>query len=104
MSHTPGPWRRAVGEIAVRYGAVVSDTSPNPPSEYDASELEAYGGYIIAESIAPQNIPIIRAAPDLLMACKLALDALMECRVTITNAKAYGALVDVIAKAEERQP
>lgn len=103
---TAGPWRRAVGEID--YGAVVADTSPRLPPEtaerafYDAREVEAYGGYVIAESIAPQNLAIIAASPDLLAACEMALEALREYGLvcnTITNTMAYEALVAAVARA-----
>jgi hypothetical protein len=67
--HTKGPWRKASG--AIDYGAVVSDTSPRPLTGHclEADEVAAYGGYLIAESIAPQNKALIAAAPDLYEAC-----------------------------------
>ncbi len=102
--HTPGPWRRGVGEI--NYGAVVADTAPSRHREiqeiYDAREVEAYGGYVIAESIAPQNISIICAAPDLLAACELALDTYDPCS-SVSAASACEALVAAIAKAKGRR-
>ena len=65
--HTPGPWR-----MGKDFGAIVSDTSPNPErlSGRDGEELAAYGGYIIAESIAKANRPLIAMAPELLAACE----------------------------------
>ena len=98
--HTPGPWRRGIGEID--YGAVVADASPRAPSEYDAREVEAYGGYIIAESIAPCNIPLICAAPDLLAACELARDLFWN-RMALLDSQSmdvYRAVLIAIAKAK----
>jgi len=54
-NHTPGPWK--IGE-----GSWV--TSNHPVPEINGSDhLEFYGGHLIAESIAPQNLAIIAAAP-----------------------------------------
>lgn len=59
--HTPGPWR--VGET---FGAIVSDS---PVSGIRGSDnVEAYGGHLIAESVAQQNRALIAAAPELLAA------------------------------------
>lgn len=60
MSHSPGPWNEATG-TAAKYGAVVSQTAPHKDAIYD----EAYGGYLIAESVSKRDRPIIAAAPDL---------------------------------------
>lgn len=61
--HTPGPWR-----ASPRGGAVVADF---PVPEISGSDdVEAYGGHLIAESIAPQNVPVIAAAADLLQVAK----------------------------------
>lgn len=67
--HTPGPWR--VGKAG---GAVVTDTPPawvKEPATLDDCEVVFYGGYVIAESIAPCDQTLIAAAPDLLAACRL---------------------------------
>jgi hypothetical protein len=48
-------------------GCVVSDARVSDLSE---SEKSHYGGHLIAESIAAHNIPIIVAAPDLLVQLK----------------------------------
>ena len=62
-TRTQGPWR--AGKTG---GAVVADY---PIPEVDGSgHVEYYGGHLVAESIAPQNIPLIAAAPDLLAALK----------------------------------
>lgn len=56
-AHTQGPWRSG-------RGCVVAD---HPVPEMNGSDaVEYYGGHLIAESIAPQNIPVISAAPEML--------------------------------------
>ena len=67
---TPGPWRIAKGTMD--FGAIVSDTCPRPTTigQGQVDETAAYGGYIIAESIAKQDRPLIAMAPDLLAACE----------------------------------
>ncbi|CAB3905632.1 hypothetical protein LMG2828_04733 [Achromobacter piechaudii] len=67
--HTQGPWR--IGKF---YGAVVADTPVN--AGLDNEHVEAYGGHLIAESIAVCNRPLIAAAPELLMAAMRYLNAL----------------------------
>lgn len=62
MSHTPGPWR-----VGTWGGSVVADY-PIPVGGSD--DVDYYGGHLVAESIAPQNTPIIAAAPELLAAAK----------------------------------
>ena len=61
MEHTPGPWRK--GKYA---NSVVSDSSKGMEEYLPGTEKEFYDGYLIAESITPNNRPIIMAAPDLL--------------------------------------
>lgn len=57
---TPGPWR-----ANSRVNAVVADEFA--PGMYGVSPMavDHYGGHLIGESIAPQNLAIIAAAPDL---------------------------------------
>ena len=62
---TPGPWRRGC-----MGGAVVAD---HPVPEIGGSgDVEHYGGHLIAESVAPQNVPLIAAAPEMYQALKAA--------------------------------
>lgn len=62
MTHTPGPWRD--GNVS---DCIVSD-APIASVPVDADTIRDYGGYPIAESIAPENKPLIKAAPKLLAA------------------------------------
>lgn len=63
MKHTPGPWR--AGSETGGKGSVVSDQlAVGALSGSDA--VAYYGGNLIAESIAQENIPLIAAAPELL--------------------------------------
>lgn len=59
--HTLGPWR-----IGKAYGAVVSD---HPVTLMRGSDdVEAYGGHMVAESVAKNNLALVAAAPELLEA------------------------------------
>ena len=65
VMHTRGPWRPSP-----RGGAVVADY---PVPEISGSDdVDYYGGHLIAESIAPQNVPVIAAAAELLEALRYA--------------------------------
>lgn len=61
MTHIPGPWidGKTADSIIAPAGRCVADIE------------EWYGGYVVAESIDPENKPLIKAAPDLLEACKV---------------------------------
>ena len=77
---TPGPWR-----LGKYNSAVVADTKPayrvahallignETVEESDRSEIAHYGGHLIAESICPEDAPLIAAAPDLYAALDEAL-------------------------------
>lgn len=65
MTHTPGPWR-----IGGR-DSVVCDTEI--PQFQTAGSVDAYGGHLVAESIARENLYIISAAPEMLEALEAAL-------------------------------
>lgn len=65
LKHTPGPWRAGSGKGG--RGSVVSDQlAVGALNGSDA--VEYYGGNMIAESVAQENIPLIAAAPELLEA------------------------------------
>lgn len=62
MNHTPGPWK--VGEI--HRDTVIADAKYSCPERNSGhDDVEYYGGLCIAESILPENRPLIAAAPDL---------------------------------------
>lgn len=71
---TAEAWRIATAH-GNRYGAVVSDT-PSSNSRLGDGEVEAYGGYLVAESIAPEHRPLVAAAPALLRSLGWALPLL----------------------------
>lgn len=73
MSHTPGPWR----EGKDNYGGIVADY-PIEGGCLGTDDVEHYGGYLVAESVAPCNKPLIAAATELLKALRLALPILEE--------------------------
>jgi len=91
MTHTPGPWRIGKG-----YGAIVSST-PVEDGLDGGNNVEAYGGHLICESVAPCNMRLISAAPDL-------LEALKELRKQVPPYSLGSALLgkvdDAIARAE----
>ncbi len=63
--HTPEPWRDGKGGRSI-----VADSDQGREECGYPNELEHYGGHLIAESIAPCNKPLIKAAPVLLAACE----------------------------------
>jgi hypothetical protein len=69
-AHTPGPWRK--GKC---HQSVVAETPV--PGIKGSDAVEVYGGHLIAESVATQNIPLIAAAPELLEAARKACQALL---------------------------
>ncbi len=80
-------------QVAWRKGnqstTVVSDVLPLDAVP-GSSDEEAYGGYLIAESVAPSMVPLISAAPELLAACKAqheAIDRLFAMLILATNRK-----------------
>ena len=98
QQHTLGPWRPGKD-----YGSIVTDSSEGI-GQLDDGNLKFYGGNVIAETVAPCNMPLICAAPELLEALKRLLsginnpnpDATDEVAVAEEMAKA------AVAKAEGR--
>lgn len=73
VKHTPGPWRIGTGDDVV--------TDHKVDGVHMSHEaFQAYGGHLVAESIAPQNRPLIAAAPDLLDALEKAQEIINEIR------------------------
>jgi glycerate kinase len=62
MGHTPGEWRR--GKIPT---TVVSDSSEGLDVLGSTGDqaVSYFGGNLIAESVSPNNVPIIAAAPKM---------------------------------------
>lgn len=101
VEHTAGPWRSGLcGGSVIADHLVVGGVQ-------GADNIRFYGGYLIAESVAPRNIPIISAAPQLLEVANDFAEALTElgllcecgapeCRTTKLRA--------AIAKARGIQP
>jgi hypothetical protein len=61
---TPGPWR--VG----RPGTIVADVLVEGGVS-GTLDTSYYGGYLIAETVAPENSPLLAAAPRLLRALQV---------------------------------
>lgn len=97
---TPGPWHGC----AVQPDAIIADSPLGiwrleacDPHRLD-EERDHFGGYLVAESVAPPNRPLIIAAPDMLEACREALPWLEQRGNTGIVARVRAA----IAKAEGR--
>lgn len=93
IPHTQGPWRAGSGTAGK--GSVVSDTLATGALSGSVA-LDYYGGNLIAESVAQENIPLIAAAPDLLAALIDLFDAVDRCELT---PEAMDAARAAIAKA-----
>lgn len=65
--HKFGEWRQS----QKRPDAIVSDLDAG--HDQDESSIKHHGGHLVAESVAPENRPLISAAPDLLEACEMVL-------------------------------
>lgn len=97
---TPGPWRQSPGAS----DAIISDTCPERyPCLDDADCLAHYGGYVIAESVLPENMAIIIASPDLLEACERALRWMGVCTLD-DEQETLNLLRLAIAKAHGNAP
>jgi hypothetical protein len=62
---THGPWRIGKGG-----GAIVADI-PIEGGVPGTNDVEAYGGYLVAETVARVNAPLLASAPRLLRALEL---------------------------------
>lgn len=59
-----GNWSEATSPEGNRYRAIVTDQPTGDEHNYHPEDdFLAYGGYLIAESVLPQNRPLIAAAP-----------------------------------------
>lgn len=95
--HTPGPWRIGLT------GDIVADA---PSGHDDPSNVDWYGGHLIAESVPPHNRPIIKAAPDMLTALRQLIADARPCNwddeEDLEQWRAWVAAHAAIAKAEGR--
>ncbi|OGO45133.1 MAG: hypothetical protein A2W34_04050 [Chloroflexi bacterium RBG_16_64_32] len=96
--HTLGPWR--IGA----HGGIVADV-PIADGVEGTEDTTFYGGYLICETVAPCNQPLIAAAPDLLAA----LERLLRTKAThseptcpLDGPCASCQARSAIAKAQER--
>jgi len=98
-TYEPKPWRKGKD-----YGAVVSDELA-PGSLAGAENREAYGGYLVAESIAAVNTPIIAAAPEMLALLREFVDALRaDPTVTLNETRKLIARIDADVAQALRAP
>lgn len=67
VKHTPGPWRAGSGTGGK--GSVVSDQLAVGALN-GSNDVDYYGGNLIAESVARENIPLIASAPELLIVAR----------------------------------
>lgn len=66
-NHTAGPWRANGTHLL---GSIVADVPTGETNIDKPDHVEAYQGYLIAESVLPQNRAIIAAAPEMLAMLK----------------------------------
>lgn len=80
MTHTKGPWLDSPGAsdaiISQDEDAIKEELGLGGPFTQQA--LDDYGGFIICESVVPNNKPLIKAAPYLYGVCKLWLGAVQN--------------------------
>lgn len=91
--NTPGPWRagkagdQIVADVPIENGPGGSDS------------VDYYGGYLVAESVAPCNQPLIAAAPDLLASCKELREALAASMRVLDAANLQDAFLEAMHAA-----
>ena len=94
-AHTPGPWVDSPGSgdaiISTNHDAIQAEIDRGGPFTKEA--LEDYGGYVIAESVAPNNKALIKAAPEMLTACKSMRAAINAYRDTDISTMAFFGLL-----------
>jgi hypothetical protein len=75
--------------------------------EYDQTEVDFYGGYVVAESILERDMSLISAAPDLLAACEEVLRVAENRRFpgpSYVKAAELEALAAAVRKARGEEP
>jgi hypothetical protein len=94
--HTPGPWR-----LGKNYGAIVADVQTGGPR--GCGDVEAYGGHLVAESVASHNAGLIAASPELYEALTACMFALGRSGANVKggqNRKEWNAARAALAKAD----
>jgi hypothetical protein len=108
MAHTPGPWR-----ISDRLdGGIVSHHPTGRPLEADPfvteggvlipDDLEAYGGYVVCESVLPKDKPLIAAAPEMFETLRLA-EAWISGPSGLSLTEVLERVRDLISRIEEAE-
>lgn len=100
--HTPGPWK-----FGKPSDAIISESCPKSCLHWegDIECKEWYGGYVIAETVAPENKSLIIAAPDLLAAAEFALSVIRaQGLYDMSERMAADKLEAAIAKAHGTPP
>lgn len=96
--HSKGPWRQSPTAV----DAIITD-DPTGLGPVDGIASKYYGGFVVAESITPKNMPLICAAPDLLEACEEAL-AWIQDHTLVIALDVKDSLRMAIAKAKGQNP
>lgn len=96
---TLGTWRPGIHPHSV-----VTDVTPAPPHIRGANDMDYYGGYLVAESVAPRLMTVVVAAPKLLAALKAIVKSLADAdeEGLIEHAEQMQAAREAIAEAEGR--
>ena len=81
--HTPGPWtatktRNNDGDLAINYTDADGDTTPIAWARLIRRDVKRGQAWNAADDERGANARLIAAAPDLLAACKAALDSISD--------------------------
>ena len=98
--YSKGPWWLSDKQPDA---VLTADPSASEGYRYAEDNLQYYGGHLVAESIAPQNRPLIAAAPDMLEACEEAL-AWIQDHTLVIALDVKDSLRMAIAKAKGQSP
>src|SRR5437870_10380516 len=108
MIHTPGPWRTS-GHLP---GRIVADHPTGRPLEADPftteggvlipDDLQAYGGYMVCESVLPKDKARIAAAPEMFETLRLA-EAWISGASGLTLQEVLRPIRDLISRIEEAE-
>jgi hypothetical protein len=103
--HTPGPWKRYKRRLRPNIGPVIREVQTR-----DGKAVVHWGGFDgvnMPKAEIDANVRLMAAAPELLVAAKLALEyfdrCVMSCDPDEEEVEEAAALRAAIAKAEGRQ-